>query len=341
MTVAVANAPSESGINQPLDLKQFQRRVIVFLLTPLLLAVPWFPFGLMYGRHYLERAKGPTFSTQIDQAFENALARDYDMLFLGNSRIYRGLNPDQFDTSAFNFAHNDDTYNHVYHKLRWVLDRDIRIKTLVVGVDLFQFSYMASARNGPYSRYLGDEYLADYEEAPWADLELKVRLSVRGLNPKYFFMPENRSIYQRENGQFVKPGVAKPTDTAVRTTRRLPVQVEYFEKTLQLCREQGISVVLCMMPTRVEERNCYGGGEIEEFMAFIKQYVADDVKLIDHTYDDEFSIADYTDITHFNEAAADRFSIKFNEELRQVLDGRTGRDVPMNVAKNPDASGSR
>ncbi|MCA9049829.1 MAG: hypothetical protein KDA89_13930 [Planctomycetaceae bacterium] len=324
MNSVSVSAAEESGANRVSetirdDMRMFQRRVLTFLLGPLLLSVPWLPFGLLFGRHFLERAKGPTFETQIDNSFRNAVTQEYDMLFLGNSRIYRGLNPDRFAVPAYNFGNNDDTYNHVYYKLNWLREQGVSFRYLVLGVDFFQFSYMSRHRNQAYSKYFGDEYLADYTPQPWADLGLKIRLLIRGLNPKYMFMPNDGRTFQRDNGQYVKPGTASPTDTAIRSAKRLPVQVAYFEKVLDDCRRHNVQVFLCMLPVRTEDLNCYRKGETEEFMKFIRGYVRDSVALIDYTYDDNYNIADFTDISHFNEAAAERFSVELNAELLTLM----------------------
>ena len=69
------------------DMRRFRRRVVCFVFIPCLLFAPWLPIGFVFGRQLLERAKGPTAETQIDKSFENAGARDYELLLLGNSRI--------------------------------------------------------------------------------------------------------------------------------------------------------------------------------------------------------------------------------------------------------------
>jgi|GEM_PF-2037916 len=297
------------------EISRFRRRVWSFILVPCLLFVPWLPIGLLYGKHFVERAKGPTSETQITNSFHGAATRNYDLLMLGNSRIYRGLNPDRFAIPSYNFGCNDDTFNQLYFKLRWLRERNKSFRYLVMGVDLFQFSYMSDYRNEVYARYFGERYLDDYESHPWRDKGMQLRALVRSLNPKYMFTPNNGRIFQRENGQYIKPGRAKPTDTAKRTTRRLPANVEYFEKILADCREHGVKVFLCMPPTRKEELSCYREGEIEDFMHFISTYVSKDVVLIDYTHDEGYVMSDFTDITHLNEAAAERFSVQLNESI--------------------------
>ncbi|MCH2200465.1 MAG: DUF1574 domain-containing protein [Fuerstiella sp.] len=320
----VAAEESQVVSSTDTDLRRFRRRVLSFFF-PCLLFIPWLPVGLIFGQQWLERAKGPTNETQINQSFRGAEDREYELLLLGNSRVYRGLNPDRFSVSSYNFGCNDDTFNHMYFKLKWLRDRNISFRYLAMGVDLFQFSYMSPDRNYVYSRYFGDAYLDDYEPRTWADAGLKVRKIVRSLNPKYMFMPNNGRTFLRDNGQFIKPGKAAPTDTAKRSTRRMPVQVGYFEKILTDCRKHGVKVWLCMLPIRPEEQNAYRKGEIDSFMEFIREYVTDDVVLIDYTFDDSYVMSDYTDITHINEAAAERLSVQLNESIMSHLGSAADR----------------
>ena len=100
---------------------------------------------------------------------------------------------------------------------------------------------------------------------------------------------------------------------------RLPLQVDYFERILADCRAHGTQVFLCMLPIRVEERNAYRDGEIDEFMTFINGYTSEDVVLIDFTFDESYVMSDYTDITHLNEAAADRLSGQLNDSIMSRL----------------------
>ncbi|MCH2209862.1 MAG: hypothetical protein MK110_01060 [Fuerstiella sp.] len=301
------------------EIQQFRKRVLQFVLVPFLPFLLWLPFGLYFGPGLLERAKGPSAQTQTDHSFSNAASREYDLLFLGNSRIYRGVNPDRFSIPTYNFACDNDTYNQMYHKLKWLRDRNKKFQYLAIGVDYFQFEFISYYRNHLYGSYLGEAYLADYEPRPFAETKLRFKKYIRSLNPKYLFMPDNGRTFLRDNGQYIKPGVASPSDRTDRTTVRLPIQVEYFERMLADCREHGTPVFLCMLPIRVEEMNAYRDGDIEEFMEFIHEYTSDEVILVDYSFDDQYVMADYTDITHLNEAAADRLSTQLNDSMTVLL----------------------
>lgn len=302
------------------EIRQFRKRVLQFVFAPLLLYIPWLPFGIVFGPQLLERAKGPSAQTQTEHAFRNAESREYDLLLMGNSRIYRGLNPDRFSVPTFNFACDNDTYNQMYHKLKWLRDRGKQFQYLVIGVDFFQFEFISHYRNHLYAPYLGEAYLADYEPRPFAEKKLWLKKYIRSLNPKYLFIPDNGRTFLRDNGQYIKPGTASPSDRTDRTTRRLPLQVDYFERMLADCREHGTQVFLCMLPIRLEERNAYEDGDIEEFMEFIRQYTNDDVVLINYSFDESYVMSDYTDITHLNEAAADRLSEQLDSSIMSMLD---------------------
>src|SRR5688572_9355220 len=78
---------------------------------------------------------GPNTKKQIAQSFSHAKEQAYPIVVLGNSRIYRGINPEMFSVKTFNFAHDDDSYNQMYRKLTW-LDSD-SLKVVVMGVDYF------------------------------------------------------------------------------------------------------------------------------------------------------------------------------------------------------------
>src|SRR5688572_16880619 len=78
---------------------------------------------------------GPNTKNQIAQSFNHAKANAYPIVVLGNSRIYRGINPELFSIKTFNFAHDDDSYNQMFHKLMW-LNSD-SLKVVVMGVDYF------------------------------------------------------------------------------------------------------------------------------------------------------------------------------------------------------------
>ena len=91
--------------------------------------------------------------------FRNAEKRPYDMVFMGNSRIYRGLNPDSFTTKSYNFAHDNDSYNQIYYKLLFLTAQNKKIQIVLLGVDYFEYSVFSDSRNYEYSKIFNKSYL--------------------------------------------------------------------------------------------------------------------------------------------------------------------------------------
>ena len=52
---------------------------------------------------------GPSTKDQIEYSFKRAINSDCNLLILGNSRVYRGLNPAIWHQKAVKFAHDKDS----------------------------------------------------------------------------------------------------------------------------------------------------------------------------------------------------------------------------------------
>jgi hypothetical protein len=85
-----------------------------------------------------------------------------------------------------------------------------------------------------------------------------------------------------------------------------------------------------MMPIRENELRNYKKNEIDGFYSFLDKYINDNVVLLDFSKDRHYILADYTDITHFNEAAATRFSKQLNDSIKN----RLGKSMIPSVVKN-------
>lgn len=305
----------QSGIHlfSVLSMKKFLRLFGIFILLP---AVTYLPFSLFILPSLLERNIGPNVKQQITHSFENALSRDFAILILGNSRLYRGLNPDVFSRTTYNFAHDNDSFNQAYYKLRYLYTNDKEIEILILGIDYFQFGHLSDSRNYMYGPLLGENYMNDY---PTQFEQLNYYLSL--LNPKkvLHIFNKNELAFLKDNGQYIKPGKAKKDNYAIRSAERIDLQIYYFEKILGFCRKHNIQVILVMPPVRENEIRSYPLGEIKEFNNFLRPYISDEVRYFNFSTDESFDYTDYTDLTHLNENAANRFSEKLNDSIRLFL----------------------
>lgn len=262
---------------------------------------------------------GPSTKKQINIQFKNAISKKYDLLILGNSRTYRGVNPDILSFNTYNFSHDNDSYNQMFYKLKYILNKGKSIKYLILGVDYFQFSFKSDTRNYAYGNWLGIDYLNDYKKSLYS---YRMGYLKSNMNPKKLFplRTDRSKPFLKENGQYIKPGVARKSDSVIRNIKRLNFQVEYFERIVKACKSENIKVFLVMLPVRENELKNYNERELQNFDVFIDRYVNDsNVFYVNYSELKGFSYNDFTDITHLNESAANRFSKQLSKDILRLL----------------------
>jgi hypothetical protein len=278
---------------------------------------------------------------RIDVGFAAVRAKPYECMVLGNSRVYRGINPDRLGLRAYNFAQDDDAFNQVFYKLMYLETNGVRVNTAVIGVDYFQFSFLSNRRNFAYAPHFPPAYLDDFSKPPEGRLAALLHpideVAFNTFMVRYFTRPASLLLeralarlrgerpappvraYVKDNGQYVieaPAGVAAPVE---RDATRLPIQERYFEASLDWARRNGVRVFLVMPPLRRLEREAYSRGAVEAF----DRWLDDRARAYGATYlnfstDPRFSEQDFADITHLTPEAADRFSSLLGEAMRRA-----------------------
>lgn len=287
----------------------------------------------------LESELGPSTSRQIAQAFHQVSSQSYPFVILGNSRMYRDLNPDAMQLNAYNFAHDEDSYNHEFFKLKF-LEREGRLPPcLILGVDYFMFSELPASRALRYSSFLGPEFLKDYPSSLDGRFNELMSGTFANTFPDFVRITAHklsrRSIKPafslRQNGQYVLHSA--PVDNHLlirgfsqsrrsRDARRLRVQESYFEKLLSCAKEHSLRVFLVMPPSTSFERHTYDQRAVAENEAYLLRQVRPGVDYLNYFRDTRFPLTDFADTTHLNPEAADRFSKIVGAEILT----RLGRD---------------
>jgi hypothetical protein len=274
-------------------MKKFITKTFVFILPALLYSFA----AIIFLPYFLSWSNGPSTKQQISLSFKNSINKEYELLILGNSRTYRGLNPEMFSFKTFNFSHDNDSYNQIYHKLKFLFDNRKKFNYLILGMDYFQFSFKSDTRNYVYADFLDCEYMNDFEESDvWIK---KLEYHFGNINPKKLLSlsPKQNKPFLKENGQYITPGFANENDTITRNISRLDFQVKYFEKTLELCKKKDIKVFMLFIPTRQNELKSYTPEEVDEFDNFIQSYVDNtSIFCLNYSKLDGFKTEDYTDI---------------------------------------------
>ena len=303
-----------------------------FLLLFLLLVQVYFAVA---GNAVYSRA-GLNTEEQLRMQFENAVGKRYSCLILGNSRTYRGINPEYLNMPAYNFSHDNDSYNQIYWKLVYLEQMGVTFDTLILGTDYFMFSFLSDTRNEYYGELLPEGYMQDYSDSvsvidkdatSWHERlneDFNAYIVRRFQQPlTYLFFegsPEQYAKpYLKSNGQYVDPvHFAQESDKTNRDGKRLEIQMEYFEKVLNYCKEKEILVVVVIPPTRDAELESYDQKLLQECDSYLKEVTQKhQVPLLNYAYEDAYkSYKLYTDITHLTPAAADMWTQRLYADLK-------------------------
>jgi hypothetical protein len=308
-------------------LKKFIKKVLLLLVL----------FSLLlggYSRLYSIAAttyNGMSTADRIRKSFQNSVQGDYNCYFLGNSRIYRGLNPEKFSSvSAYNFGHDNDSFNQMYYKLCYLLDNGKNIEYLIIGTDYFQFSFLSDTRNYVYSALFPAAYREDFDAVSvaqqvqqfkenvitrWRNMQTGVAYCLellRGVEPPQ--LP-----YQKENGQYIAWGHATGTETVDRDYTVLPIQYDYYTKILELCEKENIKLYIVMPPLWEGETASHTDEERAVLNAMIQESL-EGTGFEGHyiNYSEEEGLLpyeDFIDVSHLTPEAADDFSAYISQKI--------------------------
>lgn len=320
------------------EARRFVQRLAVFCI-PLSLAA-WlyartFEPVLLYGSDIVY-----TTDELIRKSARGALTRPYEILFLGNSRLYRGVDPSVMSAPAYNFSFDGDSLTYYYFKLRFLDRHGARPKVVVIGLDYFQlayqnylrfFSYRRLFRDGEFDRLaLRPSFARDLLRNQLSNQNNLKGLYVGGLVRIALALVQRRPLsrnvdpleYLSDAGYYVrdKPPLAKPDDRVVRRYGHDRLVEEHLRKAVEFCSERGIEVVFLLAPLRDGERMGYTEEQTADFYRTLADWERRyHTHRLDYTRDARFSFEDYDDVTHLRLAAARRFSGILEKDLREQL----------------------
>lgn len=318
-----------------IEILKFLRRLGLYML-PLIVLVG----SLMVGIKLMsKKLNGITMNDQIIMSFDNVLKKTYETIIMGNSRTYRGVNPDMMDSTTYNFSFDNETFFEQYFKLQY-LDRSNQLpRLLILGVDYFEFSFLSQAMQASYRPYFGEEYNnllnqlsrnIGVEFAPidnvddWFNSKMSEvfgRSTSQYLS--YLWRTLQGSPFEapclKANGQYV----VRPVPTAVdgefmtRSSKMEPCQQEKFEQIMAFAKQRQIKVILLMPPCRDIEMDCYTQDVKDNMNIYFKSFERpDSVWYLNMSELENYHVDDYMDGTHLNPIAADKFSRQLYDTIK-------------------------
>lgn len=280
---------------------------------------------LSFSRFFLKRTYGINTKEQIEISFTQAKNSDANIWFLGNSRIYRGIDPSAIkNAKTYNFAHDNDSFNQMYYKFLWLEGNNCTIDTLIIGVDYFQFGVCSDTRNYVYDYLFDEQYAKDYGRSEVSEFLsnkkrefISVQSSSYSTMLKYvkngFCFPNANELHElRRNGQFVYDTKAKFNDKSDQKYDVKDIPRKYFEEIIKKCKEKSITLYVIMPPVRDNELCCYSSNELIDFdeivNSVLKKYGYKNNYLNFSNVSEFKDYTCYTDITHLNSESAAKFT---------------------------------
>ncbi|WP_027728021.1 hypothetical protein [Treponema sp. C6A8] len=306
---------------------------IKFSILLLIIYIQVFTY-IMIGKFAAQFNYGINTYEQINESFKNAIKKEYNCYFLGNSRIYRGINPDKINSiECYNFGHDNDSYNQIYYKILYLLQNNKNIRCLLIGTDYFQFSFLSDTRSHIYSQLFPKRYIYDFKRNSFSYWPHIIQKNYRNIQDfvfndsttinilRYFFhKPISYQLpYLKDNGQYITYGNAKGTEKEPRDYTILNIQYEYFLKIIKLCEKEKINLFVIMPPLWKAELYSHSENERIEFNKMILNTLSN-TSFSGHylNYSEENGISEYTDFTdttHLNSIAADKYSEYIDKKI--------------------------
>lgn len=315
------------------QINKFVAKLILYAL-PLVMLIGLFLINFKMMSRVLN---GISMENQIITSFGNVIEKPYETIIMGNSRTYRGINPEMMDSTTYNFSFDNETFLEQYYKLIYLEQNKALPKRLILGVDYFEFSFLSQAMRGTYANYFVPQYDSTITELlkDGGKLEFKPIGSVDdwfndkmsavfGRGASQYLSHLGRSIagqplqapYLKDDGQYIILPVPRASDGEFmkRSSEIKEYQRVKFEQIIDFAKQKGIEVILLMPPCREIELKCY----TEEFKDSLDNYFSsfENVTYLNMSQADDFTTKDYMDDTHLTPKAADRFSVLLYNKIR-------------------------
>jgi hypothetical protein len=293
--------------------------------------------------------------TAVRQSVDVTRSRTFDVVFLGNSRVMRGVNPTFIDAASHNFAFDDDTFLYYRPKAAFLARTGHALRQAFVGVDLFQLCYWNYDRYLSYRELLEDpeldRWLFDRRYGP----DLAASVVEKKVALRFFYrsavvdLAKRRVLggapastnqigesYSLEPNGYYRVTYARPRALDPLAIPRGPTDdrgVALLEETVAELRTRGVDVVLFTPPASTQFRSIRAAHERAQFATMMESIAArHGARYVSWEEDPAFSDDDYPDGTHLSVDGATRFSRMLSAWMKQsgpsTSSSRRGADAP-------------
>ncbi|MBB5647492.1 hypothetical protein [Pedobacter cryoconitis] len=299
-------------------MKRFIKRVIFFIFPIVLLGfssdilLKSIPNDYAYKKRYLDKN-----------------AKNIEVLLLGNSHVYYGIDPTYIKKPAFNAAHISQSLNYDLEILKKYNSSLINLKKIVIPIDYF--SLYTTLETG-VEKWRTKNYSLYYDINPsndWLNNSeiLNMKLGVNVSRMKNYLLTTHTEVtcnqvgwgtnYNSKNGSNLeetgKLAVARHT-VSLKDNRCFNSNIETINSIIALAKARRVEIVFVTCPAYKSYTELLNKEQLNNTINSITKIVAKHpgTKYFNLLNDTTFKEADFFDADHLNEHGAKKLSLKID-----------------------------
>jgi RNase H-fold protein (predicted Holliday junction resolvase) len=272
---------------------------------------------------------------------------EIEILSLGSSNGYYGIDPAYFSHVGYNLAFNSQSPYYDYQLLAKYIDRMPKLKVVILpaifytlGTDMPQMS--ESWRMYFYRQYFGIPLQSDAERIVPYDVILEPKnfskIALYGSNIYHYipndfkdkidYDPENNGWFNADAMAIEHAKLENKNGEESAAAHNQTVNISFFKKNIawwqriaDLLKEKNIKLIIVRLPSHSTYYTNLDPKKISEFQNTLTQFAAlNHIIYVDYTKDPRFTLEDYTFmIDHMNSHGAAKFGAIFNREQLEPL----------------------
>ncbi len=289
---------------------------------------------LLFTFEYLLRSIPNDYSYKSNYLDKNA--DQLEVLFLGNSHVYYGIDPAFLNKSSFNASHIAQPIDYDYEILNKYKKKLNKIKYIVLPVDYFTFynrleNGKEKWRKKNYNIYYGFykshnpfNYLEILNGTVWANS----KRVIKNIQGKQYDLLCNTlgwgTIYKSlQNKDLVKTATREASIQKAPNSKYYYSSIEYLKKIIKCTQELNATLILITSPVHREYLSRIDISQMNNTLQVANKYAKEfpNVVYCDFLKDKSFVDKEFYDADHLNEKGAKKFSLKIDSVIRS-LDAR-------------------
>lgn len=259
---------------------------------------------------------------------------DSEVLVLGNSHAFYGINPDDFSKKTYNFSNISQSLYFDELLLKKHLENFPNLKYVVLTVDYFSLSQIDNSSEDIYRKYYYEQYMdldvpliskfdpKSYSLSFTRNLEMNVDLIKSWIDEKTL-------IEGNKKGWARKTGVSSEYnnyETAVDVVAKnedglldFNVNLNRLERISAMCLKRKVKVVMVTMPVTSYYASLVNKSKLEKLYLSCQRiaFNNDSLMYLNLFEDKKFDNNDFYDTDHLNEKGAEKCSKILNQFIAE------------------------